>query len=145
MIKVFAKNIDTEAAAQKIVDAAQNRQKHVTLPLERLISSRVQSPAGFKNNTAFIKALLVTLQDSAFVDISDFEIIERRQRWSRPLIALKKGIWGLLRFYTFRLWSQQNEVNGFLLAALQGIHEDANERITKLEARITELEKQLDD
>jgi hypothetical protein len=90
MIKVFAKNIDTEAAAQKIVDAAQNRHDHAKLPLDRLISSRVQSPAGCKNNTEFIKALLATLQDTAFVDISDFEIIERRQRWEPPPDCTKK-------------------------------------------------------
>ena len=127
-------------AAQNIIAAAEKRHSSAKLPMDRILASNVQSPTGFANNTAFIRALLNTLHDTAFVDISDFEIIERRQRWSRPLIALKKGIWSLLRFYTFRLWSQQNEINGFLLAALQGIHEDANERIAKLEARIAELE-----
>jgi hypothetical protein len=140
MLTVYAANIDQEMAANEILASARKRHAQANLPMERLLSSRVQSPAGFQNNTDFIKALLSTLQDTAFVDIGDFEIIERRQRWSRPLIALKKTIWSLLRFYTFRLWSQQNEVNGFLLAALQGIHEDANDRITKLENRIAELE-----
>jgi len=131
-----------EEAARSILAAAAQRHASAKLPLERLTQSKVQSPAGFADNTAFLQALLATLQDTTFVDISDFEIVERRQRWSRPLIALKKGIWALLRFYTFRLWSQQNEINGFLLAALQGIHEDANDRIAKLEDRVAALEKQ---
>jgi len=140
MLKVYGTNIDAGQSAQRIIAAAGQRHVNAKLPMARLWNSRVQSPAGFATNTAFIQALLATLQDTAFVDISDFEIIERRQRWSSPLIALKKAIWSLLRFYTFRLWSQQNEVNGFLLAALQGIHEDANDRIAKLEARLAELE-----
>ena len=142
MLTVHAPGLKEADIAQQIQQAAAKRHENATLPMQRLLDSKVQSPAGFANTTEFIHALLATLQDTSFVDISDYEIIERRQRWSRPLIALKKAIWSLLRFYTFRLWSQQNEINGFLLAALQGIHEDSNERITKLEARIAELESQ---
>ena len=140
MITVHAPGMNTAEVAQQIEQSAAKRHASAKLPMNRLQESKVQSPAGFSNNTEFIQALLATLQDTAFVDISDFEIIERRQRWSKPLVALKKTIWSMLRFYTYRLWSQQNEINGFLLAALQGIHEDCNDRITKLEARIAELE-----
>jgi len=47
----------------------------------------------------------------------------------------------MLRFYTFRLWSQQNQINGLLLAAIEGIHDQKNERIAALEARINALEQ----
>jgi hypothetical protein len=140
MLKIFADEIDTGIAAEEITHAAEARHAVAKLPMERLVNSRAQAPASFSSNTAFLDSLLGTLQDTAFVDISDFEIVERRQRWSWPLITLKKCIWSLLRFYTFRLWSQQNEVNGFLLAALQGIHEEQKQRIAKLESRIAELE-----
>jgi len=143
MLTIHASGVDTEQAAKQIQQAAAERHASAKLPMQRLSESKVQSPDGFASNTAFIDALLATLHDTAFVDISDFEIIERRKRWSRPLIALKKGIWSMLRFYTYRLWSQQNEINGFLLAALQGIHEDSCERITELEKRVAELESQL--
>ncbi len=143
MLKIFASGVNTDSASQEIIEEAAKRHTSATFPMQRLMESKVQSPAGFANNTAFIQALLATLHDTAFVDISDFEIIERRQRWSRPLIALKKTIWSMLRFYTYRLWSQQNEINGFLLAALQGIHEDSNDRINALEKRVAELESQL--
>ncbi len=144
MLTVHAAGIDTDKVAQQIKAQAAKRHTSAKLTMERLSNSKIQSPDGFANNTAFIEALLATLHDTAFVDISDFEIVERRQRWSLPLIALKKCIWSMLRFYTYRLWSQQNEINGFLLAALQGIHEDSSERINALEERITELESKRD-
>lgn len=140
MIKIYGTNIDQIAEAKQIVKDAESRHATAKLSLQRLKESKIPSMDGFANNTEFIKALLGTLQDTAFVDIGDFEIVERRQHWSKPLIALKKTIWSLLRFYTFRLWSQQNEVNGFLLAGIQAIQEDADARIVKLEARIAALE-----
>ena len=42
------------------------------------------------------------------------EIYERRARFTKPLVVLKRAIWKLLKFYTYRLWSQQNQVNGLL-------------------------------
>ncbi len=142
MLKIFAAGINTDEVAQRMMHDAASRHATAQLPMQRLLESKVQSPAGFASNTEFIQTLLATLNDTAFVDISDFEIIERRQRWSKPLVALKKAIWSMLRFYTYRLWSQQNEINGFLLATLQGIHEDSNDRITALEKRLEALESQ---
>jgi hypothetical protein len=98
------------------------------------------NPLAFKNDEAFLAFYLESLRDTAFVDISDFEIEERRPRFSGLLIRLKKTIWGLLKFYTYRLWSQQNQINGLLLSAIEGIHERNQEEISQLKARVAELE-----
>ena len=76
-----------------------------------------------------------------FIDINDFEIYERRARLAKPLVILKKYIWKLLKFYTYRLWSQQNQVNGLLLAAVENIEEHYRSKIDALEKRVTELEQ----
>jgi hypothetical protein len=76
-----------------------------------------------------------------FVDINDFEIVERRPVFGRLLVRLKRAIWKLLKFYTYRLWSQQNQVNGLLLAALEGLESSTQEKLRALEARLAELEK----
>ena len=80
------------------------------------------------------------LRRAAAVDINDFEIRERR-RPARLLVALKTLLWRLLKFYTYRLWSQQNQVNGLVITALEGVEEQSAARIAALEKRIVELEK----
>ena len=75
-----------------------------------------------------------------FVDISDYEIHERRRFLGPLLVAFKKTIWNLLKFYTYRLWSQQNQVNGLVVTALEGMEEQTAVKLASLEKRIAELE-----
>jgi len=96
-----------------------------------------------KSEDEFLSFYLECLRDAVFVDISDFDIIEKRARFSRLLVTLKRVIWKLLKFYTYRLWSQQNQVNGLLLSAVEGTDERYRTKIEQLEARVAELEKQL--
>ena len=94
-----------------------------------------------RNEDQFLGFYLKCLHDAVFVDISDFEIRERRPLFGPLLIALKKVIWSLLKFYTYRLWSQQNQVNGLIVTAIEGLDEKYAEKIKALEQRIAELEK----
>ncbi|MDD4873211.1 MAG: hypothetical protein PHR77_21870, partial [Kiritimatiellae bacterium] len=75
------------------------------------------------------------------VDINDFEIHERRALFSSLLISLKKLIWKMLKFYTYRLWSQQNQTNTLLLSAVESLEDRYCDKINKLEERITKLEQ----
>ncbi len=93
-----------------------------------------------KDDESFMQFYLDCLRNSVFVDINDFEIRERRRLGSGLLVALKKVIWGLLKFYTYRLWSQQNQVNGLLLMALEGLDDKYRARIKDLEARLAALQ-----
>jgi hypothetical protein len=102
-----------------------------------------RSPLSFRNSESFLSFYLENLRENAFVDICDFEIIERRSRFKKPLVRLKRLIWAMLRFYTYRLWSQQNQINGLLLAAAEGIHEQQIEKINSLENRVRALEDAL--
>jgi len=76
------------------------------------------------------------------MDINDFDIRERRAVFGGLLTFLKRLIWKLLKFYTYRVWSQQNQVNGLLLSAIETTGKRYEEKISKLEARIAHLEKE---
>ena len=54
--------------------------------------------------------------------------------------SMKKTIWSLLRFYTYRLWSQQNNVNGLLVTGVETLDEKYGKKIKQLEARVAQLE-----
>ena len=88
----------------------------------------------------FIAFYLTCLREAVFVDISDYEIHERRRFLGPLLVAFKKTIWNLLKFYTYRLWSQQNQVNGLVVTALEGMEEQTAVKLASLEKRIAELE-----
>ena len=70
----------------------------------------------------------------------NFEIIEKRGRFAPALVRLKKAIWKLLKFYTFRLWSQQNQTNALLLAAVEIMETRHRREIAGLRERIAKLE-----
>lgn len=99
----------------------------------------------FGESGAGLGYYLRCLRDGVEVDISDFEIRERRVRLAPLLIRLKRGIWNLLKFYTYRLWSQQNQINSLLAAGMEGLEEHTAERLRRLEARVEELERRLRD
>jgi hypothetical protein len=99
--------------------------------------------ANLRNEENFLSFYLDCLRDAVYVDISDFEIFERRRRFSRLLIGLKRFIWKLLKFYTYRLWSQQNQINGLLLSAVEGMEERYGDTIKDLQSRIEKLESEL--
>jgi hypothetical protein len=100
-----------------------------------------------KSNLANLSAVqfdeyyLECLKDAVFVDINDFEIHERRSCCPGLLVGLKRVIWKMLKFYTYRLWTQQNEVNALLLSATEAVDNKYREKIQELEARIAELER----
>jgi hypothetical protein len=84
---------------------------------------------------------LETLRDAVFVDINDFDIQERRSFCPRLMIGFKRAIWKVLKFYTYRLWSQQNEINGLLLSATETTDRKYRDKIQELETRLARLEK----
>ncbi len=99
--------------------------------------------ANLKNEDNFLAFYLECLRDAVFVDINDFEIHEQRSKFNKPLVLLKKTIWKLLKFYTYRMWTQQNQVNGLLLSALESSESKNQEKVDELEKRIAELESKI--
>ncbi|MFA7158227.1 MAG: hypothetical protein WC299_02905 [Kiritimatiellia bacterium] len=92
--------------------------------------------ANLGNDESFLKYYLECLRSAVFVDINDFEIRERRRFGGGLLVAFKKIIWKLLKFYTYRMWSQQNQVNGLLVTAIESLDGKYRARLEALERRL---------
>jgi len=97
--------------------------------------------ANLRSHDEFFDAYIQCLRDAVLIDINDFEIKERRRGIGSALVLLKRAIWTLLKYYTYRLWSQQNQVNALLLSATEELDRKYKMRIEKLEHRLAELEK----
>lgn len=143
LFKIGAAGIDAAQVVADIQATVARKTQEGRYTDGRVARAERANLANLKNEDGFMAFYLECLRDAVVVDINDFEIRERRSRLSRVFVAVKRFVWKLLKFYTYRLWSQQNQVNGLLLAALEGAEERYSEKIGNLERRVAELEAEL--
>lgn len=137
---IHAPGVDVNAVIDKIRARVTDRMERGDYSDARVARAERTNLAAIKDNGEFLTFYLSCLRDAVYVDLGDFEIYERRASFAPLLKALKRTIWKLLKFYTYRLWSQQNQVNGVLLSALEGTSERSKSQIAELEARVARLE-----
>jgi len=144
-IEINAPGIDTAAIVREIQETVKRKSEQGLYADARIARAERTNLIHLRDDEGFLTFYLTALREAAFVDMNDFDIRERRARFAPLLVRLKKTIWNLLKFYTFRMWSQQNTVNGLFVTGLESLHEQNNTRIKKLEDRVAELEKKLGD
>ena len=141
ILSIGAPGLDVDRLVADLQATADRKMKDGAYGDARVARAEKTNLVHLRGSDDFIAFYLSCLRDAVFVDISDFEIRERRRFLGPVLVSFKKTIWQLLKFYTYRLWSQQNQVNGLVITALEGIEEQSAARIAALEKRIAELEK----
>lgn len=140
IVEINAPGIDVEQVVADIRAAVEEKRSKGLYSDATVARAERTNLAAFKDDDEFLSFYLECLRECVFVDINDFEIVERRPAMGRVFILLKRTLWKLLKFYTYRLWSQQNQVNGLLLAAIENTENRNRERIQALEKRVAELE-----
>lgn len=85
-----------------------------------------------KDETEYLQWLLKVLDRSWDINIGDPQIVNKGGLFGKPQVWLKKIIWQLMKFYTYRLFSQQKEFNSQAVIALGLL----SKRIEKLEERL---------
>jgi len=138
---IGAEGIDAARIVEEIKARVAEKRERGAYMDARVARAERTNLANIKDQENFLSFYLDCLSDAIFVDINDFEIYERRAKFSKLFVLLKRTIWNLLKFYTYRLWSQQNDINGLLLSAVSNTESRFTERIKKLEERVAELEK----
>lgn len=140
-LRIGADGLDVEKIVAELQARVAEKRAQGLYDDARVARAEKHNLLNLRDDDAFLENYLTCLRKIVTVDINDFEIFERRPRFAQALIRLKRGIWSLLRFYTFRLWSQQNQTNAVLLAAIEILNTRSSNRIQALERRIDELEK----
>lgn len=141
LLSIGAPGLDVDRLVADLQATADRKMKDGVYADARVARAEKTNLVHLRGSDDFITFYLTCLRDAVFVDISDFEIRERRRFLSPLLVAFKRTLWKALKFYTYRLWSQQNQVNGLLITALEGMEEQSAARLAALEKRIAELEK----
>ncbi len=144
LFQVGAPGIDVDKLVREIQETVDRKASEGVYADARIARAERANLINFKNDDEFLAFYLNSLREASVVDINDFEIRERRATAAAPLLVkLKKTIWSLLKFYTYRMWTQQNSINGLLVTGLESLHEKYDDKIKRLEARIAELEAKL--
>lgn len=141
VVEIRAPGVNTDAVMKEIMAAVERKAADGVYQDTRVAKAERANLINLRDDKDFLDFYIAALREAALVDINDYEIRERRAKLAPLLVRLKKTIWNLLKFYTYRMWSQQNAINGLMVTGLEGIHERYQKRINELEARIAQLEK----
>ncbi len=144
IFQMEATDVDAERIVREIQSAVDKKVQDGVYDDARIARSERLNLNNLRNEEQFLGFYLRCLRDAVFVNISDFEIHERRKGLAPLLVAFKKAIWNVLKFYTYRLWSQQNEVNGLLVTAIETLDEKYTAKISELEDQVAALKAELD-
>lgn len=139
-LQIGADGIDVHALEKEILAAVAEKRARGAYDDALVARAERNNILTMKDDEAFLEQYLACLRQIVPVDINDFEILERRSRLAPLMKALKKVIWKLLKFYTYRLWSQQNQTNNVLLAAIEIMNRRHEAEIKALKERIAQLE-----
>ncbi len=140
VFEINTPGIDVTQVVARIQAAVAEKRAQGLYADARVARAERTNLASLRNEDGFLSFYLESLRDAVFVDINDFAIVEQRARFTRLLVAFKQMLWKMLKFYTYRLWSQQNQVNGLILSAVDAVEARHREKLEKLEARVAELE-----
>ena len=138
--EIGATGVDAEAIVARIRAAVEAKIQRGVYTDVRVARAERTNLANLRDEESYLKFYLEALREAVYVDIGDFEIVERRTVFSGMFISLKRLIWNALRFYTYRLWSQQNQTNGLLFGAVENIENVYRAKVADLEERISKLE-----
>lgn len=138
--QIGAEGVDVERLMAEIEAAVARKTAAGAYRDPQIAQAERTQLAQLKDDESFLRFYLDCLRQAVAVDINDFEIRERRSVGGPLLIGLKKLIWQLLKFYTYRLWTQQNQVNALLVSAVEGLDDRYRTRLQDLERRLALLE-----
>ena len=142
-VRIGADGIDAEKIVAELKARVEEKRRQGAWDDPRIARAEKHNLLNLKDDEEFLTNYLTCLRQIVQVDINDFEIYERRPRFAKFFVKLKKGIWSLLRFYTYRLWSQQNQTNSVLFSAIELLSRRSADRVKRLEERVAELERAL--
>jgi hypothetical protein len=143
-VQVGAEGIDVEALVQEIRTEVSRKREEGVYADARIGRAERHNLMYMADSDELLRFYLRCLRDGVHVDINDYAIEDRRTGWKgRMLVRMKTLIWKLLKFYTFRMWHQQNQINALMVTALESSFQQYEKKIATLEARLAELEERL--
>ena len=141
MFEIGAGGVDVEKIMQKIRSRIEEKKKagvyeqYDLSGISRLEIENIASEEDFLNYYADM------LQKACQIDIGDFEIVNEGGLLGPIEVFVKKIIWKLLKFYTFRIFTQQREFDCQVTNAFLSLRKYADTRFKEIHERLDYLTK----
>ena len=140
-VSIGAEGMDVEALVREVQEEVSRKREAGVYSDARIGRAERHNLMYMADSEELLRFYLKCLKDGVHVDINDFTIEDKRTgAKGKLLVKFKTVIWKLLKFYTFRMWHQQNQINALLVTALESSYKQSEKRIAALEERIAELE-----
>jgi len=131
--------VDVTKAVEEIRQRVEAKRAAGVYDRYNLSSLRAMELENIKDGEAYLDYYLKTIGRAADIDLGDFTIVSKTYLLGEPVVWLKKIIWKLLKFYTYRLFSQQKDYNAKMARISDGLNRKFERRISVLEGKIEAL------
>ncbi|MDF3129143.1 hypothetical protein P0Y35_08050 [Kiritimatiellaeota bacterium B1221] len=140
-LSLNAGDLDVESLVKEIRNEVAKKRQEGVYSDARIGRAERHNLMYMADSEELLRFYLNCLRDGVHVDINDYQIEDRRTGWQgKFLVKTKTIIWKLLKFYTFRMWHQQNQINGLMVTAIESSFQQYEKKIAKLEERLAKLE-----
>ncbi len=137
--EITTEGVDTDEIMRVIRARIEQKRKAGVYDRYNLTGITKLEVAEAKSEEDFLRYSLKMLQRTHEIDIADFPIPSKGGPFGWLEVIVKKALWYLLKFYTWRMWTQQREFNAQLVNTLRAL----NRKIDGLK-RATDEAKQTD-
>ncbi|MCK5706485.1 MAG: hypothetical protein KAI43_02440 [Candidatus Aureabacteria bacterium] len=141
LFEIPSGKVDTEAIMKTIRKKIKEKEEAGIYHHYNLAKIHTLELQDIENEGDFLEYYLKTIGSTWAVDINDWEIVSKGGILGKAATLLKKIIWKLLKFYTYRLWSQQREFNAQISNTVNALHKKFDLKISELEEEIKNLKK----
>lgn len=139
IFEIYGIGPEAENLYQEIQKAIEEKEKKGVYALHSLSGDMKVDFLDLQNDGQFLEYYLKVIKRTWAVDINDFEIQKKKGFKGKAEWALKKIIWKLLKFYTYRIFSQQIEFNSQIKNTVLVMHKKFSEKIESIEKEILEI------
>lgn len=137
--KIENTSLDLQSIEKTIEERIAKKQKNGIYDNFNTLNGEGYDFLKISNNREFIDYYLNVIKRSWEIDVNDFEIPRKKGIKGKLELILKKIIWKCLKFYTYRIFTQQIEFNSQIKNTVAGIHAEFTPRIKQLEEEIALL------
>lgn len=131
--------VDEDAINREIQERISEKEKNGVYDCFNLSEDLRMDFLDIQGDAEFLVYYLRVIKKTWAIDINDFEMTGNQGIKGFFEVRLKKIIWKLLKFYTYRLFSQQIEFNSQIKNTLIAIEKEYSARISRIESEINQI------
>ena len=114
--------VDTDDIMRRIRERIEQKRANGVYDRYNLTGITKLEVAEAKSEEDFLRYSLKMLQRTHEIDIADFPIPNKGGPFGWLEVLVKKVLWYLLKFYTWRMWTQQREFNAQVVNTLRALN-----------------------